>query len=137
MTMLRRVDTSGAIEASSMAFGVSRRDLEEGTSVVSVAGELDLSTAPRLKWMLIEALEAGSTRLVVDLSHASFIDSTALGVLVGIDRRLDPDGRLAIVCAREAVLQVFELSGTDRVFAIHPTLDEALAHVRGHVARAG
>ena len=120
-----------------MAFGVSRRDLEEGTSVVSVAGELDLSTAPRLKWMLIEALEAGSTRLVVDLSHASFIDSTALGVLVGIDRRLDPDGRLAIVCAREVVLQVFELSGTDRVFAIHPTLEAALAHVRGHVARAG
>jgi anti-sigma B factor antagonist len=94
--------------------------------VVSVEGELDLSTAPRLKWMLVDALEAGRSQLVVDLSLASFMDSTALGVLVGVNRSLDGGG-LAIVCARPEVLKTFELSGVDRLFAIFPTLDEALA----------
>jgi anti-sigma B factor antagonist len=102
--------------------------------VISVEGELDLSTAPRLKWMLIDSLEAGHSQLVVDLSLATFMDSTALGVLVGVNRSLDDGARLMIVCTRADVLKIFELSGIDRVFAIYPTLDEALAHTRGHAA---
>jgi anti-sigma B factor antagonist len=134
--MLRRVDTSGSAERRPAAFAVMRRDLEDATSVVSVDGELDLASSPRLKWMLVECIEAGCERLVIDLSHTTFMDSTALGVLVGINRRLG-EGRLAIVCARETLLDIFELSGTARVFAINPTLDEALAHVRGRLAQAG
>ena len=138
MTMLRRVDTSTALQPSPApaAFVVARRDLEEQTGLVSVAGDLDLSTAPRLKWVLLESLEAGNTRLVIDLSHVTFMDSTALGVLVNIKRQFDEDGQLAIVCAREKILQIFELSGTDGVFAIHSTLEQALEYVRGQVARA-
>jgi anti-sigma B factor antagonist len=65
------------------------------------------------------------------------MDSTALGVLVGVNRSLDVGARLAIVCVHPNVLKIFELSGMDGTFTIYPTLDEALAHVRGHTARIG
>jgi anti-sigma B factor antagonist len=132
--MLSRVDTSDRSQ-SSPAFGIIQRDLDNRTSVISVEGELDLSTAPRLKWMLIDSLEAGRIQLVLDLSLATFIDSTAVGVLVGVNRGLDARARLAIVCTRPNVLKIFELSGVDGVFAIVPTVDQALAHVRGQAVR--
>ncbi|MHB1809037.1 MAG: STAS domain-containing protein [Solirubrobacteraceae bacterium] len=111
-------------------FALLRSELAEQTTVVAVDGELDLSTAPRLKSLLVESLDAGSRRIVVDLSRVTFIDSTALAVLVGVNKRLGADVRLAIVWTLEKVLQIFEFSGTDGLFAIFPTLDEALAHVR-------
>lgn len=119
-----------------VAFAITLRTLDDRTSVISVSGELDLSTAPRLKWMLGEALEEDSTQIVIDLSDVGFMDSTALGVLLGVRRKLDDDV-LAVVCVNESVLQIFRLSGTDRIFAIHPTLDESLAHVRRHALGSG
>jgi len=105
--------------------------------VMAIEGELDLATAPRLKWTLVDALAAGRTRFVVDLSRASFMDSTALGVLVGVNRSLASDARLAIVCGGDAVSKIFELSGMDGVFAIFPTLELALGHVRDRSAEVG
>ena len=116
-------------------FGIVQRALDAHTCLVSVEGELDLFTAPRLKRVLTDALQAGSRRFIVDLSLATFIDSTTLGVLVGVTRRLE-DGRLAIVCTRPNVRKIFEFSGLDGTFAIFPTLEEALAHARGDEACA-
>ncbi|HUB73772.1 MAG TPA: STAS domain-containing protein [Solirubrobacteraceae bacterium] len=123
--MFSRSDNSSTSKAA--PFAVARRDRDERTSVVSVTGELDLSTAPQLKWALVDALEQGRSSLVVDLSLTSFMDSTALGVLVGVNRSLPDGSRLAIVCHSPALLRIFELSGMDAAFAIHPTLDAALA----------
>jgi anti-sigma B factor antagonist len=123
-------------QPSSTAFGIFQRKLDTRTSVISVEGELDLATAPSLKWMLVDSLQTGSSRLVVDLSLATFMDSTALGVLVGVTRRLDAGARLAIVCAHPNVLKIFEFSGLDGAFAIFPTLAEALAYARGNEAWA-
>jgi anti-sigma B factor antagonist len=104
--------------------------------LVSVEGELDLFTAPSLKGMLVDALQAGNSRFIVDLSLTTFIDSTTLGVLVEVTRRLDAGTRLAIVCPRPNVRKIFEFSGLDGTFAIFATLDEALAHARGDEACA-
>jgi len=135
--MLSRIDTSDdRSQSGTTGFGISQRDLDEHTSVIAVEGELDLSTAPRLKWMLVDSLEAGHGRLIVDLSLATFMDSTALGVLVGVNRSLNTGARLALVCTRPNVLKIFELSGMDGSFAIFPTLDEAFAYARGNAARA-
>jgi anti-sigma B factor antagonist len=136
-TMLSRVDTANHSQPRTTPFGILQRELDKRTSVISIEGDLDLSTAPRLKWMLIETLEAGHSELVVDLSLTTFMDSTALGVLVGVNRSLDVDARLAIVCTRTTVLKIFELSGLDGTFPIFSTLEEALAYTRGHTARAG
>ncbi len=135
--MLSRGDTANRSQPDPPPFAITQRELDRRTSVISVEGELDLSTAPRLKWMLIDALAAGHSQLVLDLSRTTFMDSTALGVLVGVKRSLDAGAGLAIVCTRTAVLKIFELSGMDGAFAIFSTLDEALAHVPGNAARAG
>jgi len=125
--MFSRSDNRHSSAAKAAPFAVDRRDLDGRTSVVSVSGELDLSTAPQLKWALVDALEQGHACLVVDLSHTSFMDSTALGVLVGVNRSLAAGSRLAVVCHSAALLRIFELSGMDGAFAIHPTLEAALA----------
>ena len=124
------------MQASTPNFGIIQRDVDDATSVVSVDGELDLSTAPRLKWMLVDSLQAGRTNQVIDLSGTTFMDSTALGVLVAVNRSLREGSRLVIVCSRPNVLKIFELSGMEGVFTILPTLEEALEYTRGHAAHA-
>lgn len=132
--MLRSANRSSALHPGATAFAIVRRELGERTSVISVEGELDLSTAPRLKWALIDSLEAGRSRLVVDLSLTTFIDSTTLGVLVNVNRNPGLSAPLAIVSQRENVLKIIEYAGMDGTFAMYPTLDEALADDREHAA---
>jgi anti-sigma B factor antagonist len=134
--MLSRDDTASRSQPTATAFGISQRKFDERTSVIAIEGELDLARAPGLKWALIDSLEAGHYQLVVDLSMTTFMDSTALGVLVSVNRSLEDRARLAIACAHPNLLKIFELSGMDGAFAIFPTLHEALAHARAHAAQA-
>jgi len=134
--MLKRVGSSNDLGSDPSEFAIIDVDVDETTSVVQVKGELDLTTAPRLKWMLHDLLEAGRTKQVVDLNETTFMDSTALGVLVAVNRSLGEGMRLVIVCSRSNVLKIFELSGMDGVFTIVPTLDEALQYARGRAAKA-
>jgi anti-sigma B factor antagonist len=135
--MLKRVKDPSNPPHGDSDLAAMRNELDGEASIVAVEGELDLSTAPRLKWMLVDSLEAGVRQLVVDLSRVTFMDSTALGVLVGVNRSLEPGVRLALVGSHEKVLQIFEFSGIDSAFAIFPTRSEALAHVRAQPARTG
>jgi anti-sigma B factor antagonist len=130
-------DPTSTAASTAHPFAIYKQELDARTAVVSVEGELDLSTAPRLKWMLTDALESGADRVVADLSRVSFMDSTALGVLVAAQRRLTAGARLAIVCTSEKVLQIFEFSGIDSAFAIFPTQEEALARVRDDAPSTG
>src|SRR3977135_1173929 len=95
-TIPSRIDTNHS-SPNSTSFGILQRKLDTRTSLVSVEGELDLFTAPSLKRTLVDALQTGSSRFVIDLSLTTFIDSTTLGVLVGITRKLEDGARLAIV----------------------------------------
>lgn len=100
----------------------------DGTyGVITLVGEVDIYTAPRFKECMLELLDAGVGRLVVDLSGVTFIDSTALGVLIGGLRRVhDVDGAIALVVATSAVRRVLSITGLDRVFTIHATRDAAV-----------
>lgn len=118
-------------------FGVIQSQPDEHTSVVALEGELDLERAPSLKWALVDSLDAGFKQIVVDLTQVGFMDSTALSVLVGVNKSLDVGARLAIVCVNTNVLKIFELSGMDGTFVILPTLEQALVHVRGQTTRIG
>ena len=135
--MRSRDDSTDTSTPAAVPFAIGRRDLDQRTSVIAVEGELDLTTAPQLKWVLVDANEEGYDRLIVDLSPTTFMDSTALGVLIGVNRNLDEGGGLTIVCAKESLLRIFELSGLDGVFTIRPTLDDALAYVARRTAEAG
>jgi anti-sigma B factor antagonist len=136
-TMASTTDTPTTPQPFAGAFGLIQSQPDERTSVVALEGELDLGRAPNLKWALVDSVDAGYRQLVVDLTRVTFMDSTALGVLVGVNRSLDVGARLAIVCVHANVLKIFELSGMDGSFVIYPTLDEALAYVRGHTSRPG
>ncbi len=97
-------------------------------AVVTLAGEVDLYTAPEFREVLLRGIDEGARHVVVDFSSVTFLDSTALGVLVGGGKRLrQHDGALLIVCGADGVRRILEIAGLAGVFAIHPTLDEALA----------
>jgi anti-sigma B factor antagonist len=117
-------------------FAISQRQIDDRTSVLSVEGELDLASAPNLKWALADVLGEGCSQLVLDLSLVRFIDSTALGVLVGAHRNLGDGVRLAIACEHPDVLNIFELTGLDATFDIFSSFDDALAHARGGAVAA-
>ncbi|MBA2421124.1 MAG: STAS domain-containing protein [Thermoleophilaceae bacterium] len=113
-----------------MNFNIQDEEIDSTTHVIELGGEVDLYTAPEFKERLVQLIESGKTQIVVDLSQATFIDSTTLGVLVGGVKRLRPaGGSLALVCSDQNITKIFEITGLDRVFGIHETRDEALASV--------
>jgi len=96
-------------------------------TIVHVAGEIDVYTAPMLREHLDEHIAQGRTHLVVDLEDVPFMDSTGLGVLVGRLKLIRvSDGTLRLVCFSERILKVFSITGLDKVFQIFASLDEAL-----------
>ena len=99
-----------------------------GTSIVSLRGEIDVYTAPRLRQALIDLVEEGATDIVVDLSAIDFLDSTGLGVLVGgLKRVKSNEGELKLVVTQDRIMKIFDITGLSKVFPIFATLDEALA----------
>jgi len=111
-------------------FHISDEEIDAETQVIELGGEIDLYTAPEFKERMVALIEDGKKRIVVDLSAATFIDSTTLGVLVGGVKRLRPTGgTLALVCTDQNITKIFEITGLDRVFPIHASRDEALAAV--------
>src|ERR1700754_2210970 len=109
-------------------FALTEDPIDAERHVVAVRGEIDLFTAPELKQVLTEAIEGGKTRMVVDLSETTFLDSTALGVLIGAVKRLrSREGALAIVNTDANIAKTFEITGLDQIFTIVPSRDDALA----------
>jgi anti-sigma B factor antagonist len=130
-------NTSGVWPASAPACAISRRELDGRIIVVSAVGELDLSSAPELKWALAGTLDEERRQVVLDLSNVTFLDSTALGVLVGVQRRLSRGTHLAIVCEDAHVLGIFELSGLLSMFELFSTLELALQAARANATEPG
>lgn len=97
-------------------------------TVVEVGGEIDVYTAPRLREQLVQLSEDGYHHLIIDMEAVDFLDSTGLGVLVGGLKRVRTyNGSMSIVCNRERLLKIFRITGLNKVFPIHPTVDDALA----------
>jgi anti-sigma B factor antagonist len=91
----------------------------DGETVLSAAGELDVNTAPELREQLARLVNDGARQIVVDLADVSFVDSTALSVLVSALKRLrQSDGDLALASPTPSVRRVFEITGLTRLFTI-------------------
>src|SRR3954452_9194366 len=96
--------------------------------MIALAGEGDLMAAPELRRRVDSAIDGGATKLVLDLSESTFIDSTALGILLAALKRLRPrGGRGAALCPAPAIGNVFEITGLDRMMPVTGPLAEALA----------
>jgi anti-sigma B factor antagonist len=104
-------------------------DVERGPGriVVRLAGELDLYNAHEVRDKLLECCAESPERLVVDLSGVTFIDSTALGVLIEARTRLPNRRGFLLAAPGLETRRALEISGLDRHFAVHESLDDALA----------
>ena len=116
-----------------MNFQIKDQEVDSDTHVIELGGEIDLYTAPEFKERMAEIIEEGKTRVVVDLSQATFIDSTTLGVLVGGVKRLRTNGgQLSLVCGDRNITKIFEITGLDRVLTIYGTRDEAVSQLQSN-----
>jgi anti-anti-sigma factor len=96
--------------------------------VISVAGELDMATAPQLQEQITEQLEKGHSRLVFDLAEVSFCDSTGLSVFVRAKNSCDQvNGVVRLAAPQRGVLRILQVSGLVEVLHTYPTVDEAVA----------
>jgi anti-sigma B factor antagonist len=114
-----------------MTFDFSlREERAPGAHVIAVSGEVDIFTAPELKRAIGAAIDSGARAIVVDLSDTRFLDSTALGVLIGAVKRLRlVDGRMVIVNTEPSTAKTFEITGLDQIFEIVADRDAALTTV--------
>jgi len=97
------------------------------TSVISLRGEIDVYTAPRLRQALIDLVSGGATDIVVDMDKVDFLDSTGLGVLVGgLKRVKSNDGDLRLVVTQDRIMKIFDITGLSKVFPMYDSLDAAL-----------
>jgi len=106
---------------------LSSERLDERTAVLRIGGEVDLYTAPQVKEKILGLVDAGVRRLVVDLSHTEYLDSTALGVLVGALKRLrEQDGDLRLVGPRPRIRKLLEITRLLKVFEVRDSVASAV-----------
>jgi anti-sigma B factor antagonist len=111
-------------------FGATRYEAIDGTQIVSVTGEVDLSSVPWLAEVIRRAKEqAGGepSHVVVDLSEVEFMDTAGLEVLLeewNSSRRLD--GRMCLVAPEGPLTRLLEVSGLGELFDLYAEMDAAL-----------
>jgi anti-sigma B factor antagonist len=109
-------------------FRVDSARAAAGAVVVDVEGDVDLHSAPELRDHLAALITEGHERIVVDLSGATFLDSMALGVLLGAKRDVTARGAstLELVVATDDIRRIFEITMLERIFEIHQSRAEAI-----------
>lgn len=110
-----------------MNLKISTRPVDGKASMIELEGEVDVYTAPQLKQQIINMLDSGTYNVIVNLSAVEYLDSTALGVLIGGLKRLrERNGTLDLICPNPRIKRIFEITGLDKIFDIYSSEDEAL-----------
>lgn len=99
----------------------------EGATVLAVAGEVDLATAPALENAIEAVLGQRPAALIIDLSAVSFLASAGMATLVAAHQRAGEATRIAVVADGPATSRQLKMTSLDQVFSLFATLDEALA----------
>ena len=99
-----------------------------GVAVLQVEGQLIVGNRQELKQKVLDALEGGTRRFVIDFTKTGYIDSSGLGVLVSLSKKVrEQGGELRLAGLNEDLQTLFELTKLDTLFAIAKTPAEALA----------
>ena len=102
------------------------RPINDLVSIIDLEGEVDVYTAPQLKQQIIGLLDQGVRHITVNLTTVDYLDSTALGVLIGGLKRLrERSGTLDLICPNSRIRRVFEITGLDNIFDIYAAEQEA------------
>jgi anti-sigma B factor antagonist len=113
-------------------FWIDEEHPQPRTVVLGVHGEVDLHVVGKLREHLGEVIEDNPAVVVLDLSGASFLDSTAIAVLLrGMKRLHARGGRFRVVVPRSQIRRIFEMTLLDRVFDLDASREESLAAANG------
>jgi len=97
-------------------------------TIVTVQGQLVVTNRQEFKQMVLDAMEQGARTVIVDFTDASYIDSSGLGALVSLSRRLrDAGGDLRLVGLSDELRTLFELTRLDALFPLFATRADAMA----------
>lgn len=99
-------------------FGIVAVRSDDDSAAVSPAGDLDVSTSPRLLTCIDELLAEGRTRITLDLRAVTFIDSSGLGALVKAHKRAAPPAELTVIQAQPHIHRAMEISGILKVIRV-------------------
>jgi anti-sigma B factor antagonist len=114
-----------------MNLKMNTRSIDDRASLIDLEGEIDVYTAPNLKQQIITLLDSGVRHILINLTNVEYLDSTALGVLIGGLKRLrERDGSLDLICPNPRIKRVFEITGLDKIFDMYTTEEEALDKMR-------
>ena len=110
-----------------MSFTI-RKDETHGVVVVGVDGQLIVGNRHELKQGVLEALASGEKKVLVDFTNTGYIDSSGLGVLVSLAKKMrEEGGELRLAGLNEDLQTLFELTKLDTLFTIKDAPDQALA----------
>jgi len=98
---------------------IESRQSADGAAVV-VRGEVDMATAAKLRDVLNGLVDDGYTRIVLDCRGLAFLDSSGIGVLIAVRKRLGPQGTLTLEAPPAHVRKVLELTGVSEHVVIVP-----------------
>ena len=99
-----------------------------GISVVRIDGQLIVGNRQELKTLIQEGLDNGERKFLIDCSQTGYIDSSGLGALVSLSKKVrEQGGELRIAGLNEDLRSLFELTKLDTLFHISPSPEEALA----------
>jgi anti-sigma B factor antagonist len=108
--------------------GFSQTKGRGGVTVVEVDGQLIVGNRHELKDMIQAALDRGERKLLVDFSRTGYIDSSGLGALVSVSKRIrEATGELRLAGLNDDLRSLFELTKLDTLFTITETPEQALA----------
>ena len=111
-------------------FELTDAGTDAGAHLITVSGEVHVTTAPQLSERITEVVEQGNTALVLDLTNVELIDSTGLHALLNALRLVTQcHGRLALVATNPTVLRLFQITGLEKTFDIFETREAAIAFV--------
>jgi anti-sigma B factor antagonist len=97
-------------------------------AVVRLHGDVDIATAPKVREQLIALMTDRTPWVVLDLDGVGFLDSTGLGVVVGVLKRARTlGGDLRLVCSQPTVRRVFEITALDRTLPLAESAEAAVA----------
>jgi anti-sigma B factor antagonist len=121
--MLERMTDEAQLNEHPVA-GIDRMN---GAVVIHLTGELDLYNAPEIRSALLDVCAEQPERVIVDLGQVHFVDSTALGVLIEVRTKLERRQAFMLASPGLETHRALTISGLDRHFAVHETVESALA----------
>jgi anti-sigma B factor antagonist len=106
------------------------RTTNAGVEIFEVKGRIDANTAKEFEDLLAKAVEAGTTKMIVDLLNVDYISSSGLRVFLFIAKKIEKTGFIYLCSMQPQVAQIFTISGFNNIFSIFTDQETALKNVK-------